>query len=251
MRKRFHCVACGAFTNQLWIDRICEACQSLRKLLYALDATVRLPEGDNFPVRVDLHAMITSRFQKLTERDGADTVRARLAGEVDAWAAWNYEKWLAEREGREAPPEPNVFQAVSEMRAKPSPRFRQHEPGAFDPDYADQKLYEAVFTLVVGQGALRSRLVAAAVPLCTLSAGHFPDNNTAMKWEAILDELTSKRARNCGEGRVHATVEQLSDQDASLIAERILQLYEDVRKSVQLVGQRRRVIRRMVERRFW
>jgi hypothetical protein len=99
----------------------------------------------------------------------------------------------------------------------------------------------------VGQGPLRSRLVKAAVPLSILSAGFFPDKDTAMKWEGILDELTSKRARNCGEGRVHATVEQLSDQDASLIAERILQLYEGVRKSLQLAGQRRLVFRRMLE----
>ena len=53
MAKHYQCSCCGSVSCVLWIDCICESCQSLRDLLLLLDPTP-LPHGVDFPARKEL-----------------------------------------------------------------------------------------------------------------------------------------------------------------------------------------------------
>jgi hypothetical protein len=116
MAKHHQCFCCGSVSRVLWIDSVCESCQSLRDLLLLLDATP-LPYGVDFPARKELETRIVRCFAEFTERHGSAAVRARIASRgVNDWVLWYFEKWLAEREGREFPLEPNLFQAIRKQR---------------------------------------------------------------------------------------------------------------------------------------
>jgi len=104
-------------------------------------------------------------------------------------------------------------------------------------DYADKSFFEATFCLATGLGDLRQRLKHAADYLTRLMPEQFPDDETRKRWAAIWDDLCF--AEDQGGGRIEATVEQLLDEDAAGIAQRIYELHVDLTRC-EVVRQERR-----------
>lgn len=119
--KIYYCPCCGSFTRRMWIDPLCPACETVAELLMILDPipTSRRPGevGRNNPFefmsREQLEGKLAISFRRLTDRWGAQTIRARIASRgLNDWAKWFYENWLAKHEGRISPPEPSLFAAL-------------------------------------------------------------------------------------------------------------------------------------------
>ena len=105
--KFFECCYCGAFSRTGWVDFMCPACWSL--------ATLIKPNPDFFDFinRADLEAKVNKLFDQLAERSGSAAVRTGIkARGGNDWTVWYFDRWLAEREGREPPPEPSLFGAL-------------------------------------------------------------------------------------------------------------------------------------------
>ena len=105
--KFFKCCYCGAFSRTGWVDLMCPACSSL--------ATLIKPNPDFFDFinRADLEAKVNKLFEQLADRSGSAAARAGIkARGGNDWTVWYFDRWLAEREGRELPPEPNLFAAL-------------------------------------------------------------------------------------------------------------------------------------------
>lgn len=90
--------------------------------------------------------------------------------------------------------------------------------------YLREKLYSAVFSLATGEGDLPERLEAAALSLVVLEPEQMPAD-IGQEYRAIYAELTKREAEIAGEGKIRATVRNLTYHEASGIAERILNLY--------------------------
>jgi hypothetical protein len=68
-----------------------------------------------------IEAKVRELFAQLLERDGFDGARAYVEKRSgNAWVVWHFDKWLAEREGRQSPPQPLLFEAIREQAAQAS-----------------------------------------------------------------------------------------------------------------------------------
>lgn len=94
-------------------------------------------------------------------------------------------------------------------------------------DYAEQKFFEAVFSLV-GPGEWRDRMRAAAMALCSLQPRDFPNDETCERWKPIYEDLSFATARYSGEGQIQATIAAMPEFDARQIAQRIFELYNEL-----------------------
>ena len=95
--------------------------------------------------------------------------------------------------------------------------------------YAEEKLYQAMHCLVTGIGMLNQRLAGAADYLTRLDQKHFPDLPTSRKWQDIVEDLTVYDPGLGDEGKIDATTKRLSEYDMDRIANRILELYENIK----------------------
>jgi hypothetical protein len=84
-----------------------------------------------------------------------------------------------------------------------------------DPLYALEKLSEAVYDLATGTGPVQERLCEAFVYLHRIRPEHIPDPELRRVLVEIKDE-----------GGLGATLLNMSNEDASAIAGRILDLYK-------------------------
>lgn len=91
--------------------------------------------------------------------------------------------------------------------------------------YAEEKLFQAMNSLVTSDAMLRKRLAAAALQLMPLNTTFFPDRDTAIAFEGIREDLTIMDAGPGDSGKIDATTKRLSDYDADRIAMRIFDLY--------------------------
>ncbi|MBB5315878.1 hypothetical protein HDF09_000528 [Edaphobacter lichenicola] len=94
-----------------------------------------------------------------------------------------------------------------------------------------EKLWLAIRALTTSGGTLQERLVSAATGLCSL-----PSNNELPKqYEEALSSIIRNLTKNHAvgnEGRIEATTRKISDQDASRIANEILDLYTSLRGGI-------------------
>jgi hypothetical protein len=94
-----------------------------------------------------------------------------------------------------------------------------------DPLYALQKLGEAVYDLATGTGPVQERLCEAFVYLHRIRPEDIPDPKLRRILIGIKDDLTFDTPKS-KEGRLVATLLNTSNEDASVIAGRILDLYQ-------------------------
>jgi hypothetical protein len=105
--KFFECCYCGAFSRTGWVDLMCPACSSLATLIK------RNPDFFDFINRADLEAKVNELFEQLLVQSGSAAARAGIkARGGNDWTVWYFDRWLAEREGRELPAEPSLFGAL-------------------------------------------------------------------------------------------------------------------------------------------
>jgi hypothetical protein len=91
--------------------------------------------------------------------------------------------------------------------------------------YALGKLAEAADELVTGAGPIRARLKEAFRYLVPVPPNEIPDEELRRIFaDEVVKALTSEQAQG-DEGRLEATLRITSDEDASVIARRILELY--------------------------
>jgi hypothetical protein len=90
--------------------------------------------------------------------------------------------------------------------------------------YALEKLSQAVDTLVKHAGRVQERLGAAAIDLLPARPQDIPYDDLRRIFVGIKDDLHFEPAKG-GEGSIAATMRITSDEDASAIAHRILNLY--------------------------
>ena len=78
------------------------------------------PEGSGFVTNLarptgNVTGFANKLFEQLAERSGSAAARAGIkARGGNDWTVWYFDRWLAEREGREPPPEPRLFGALQE-----------------------------------------------------------------------------------------------------------------------------------------
>jgi hypothetical protein len=94
-----------------------------------------------------------------------------------------------------------------------------------DPLYALEKLGEAVYDLATGTGPVQERLCEAAVYLHRIRPEDIPDPELRRVLVGIKDDLTFDVPK-AEDGGSLATVLSTSNEDASAIAGRILDLYQ-------------------------
>ena len=96
-----------------------------------------------------------------------------------------------------------------------------------DAYYALEKLAVAVDALATGAGRVQERLLAAAIELWPARPQEIPYDDLSRTFVGIKDDLHFEPAKG-GEGAIAATLKITSDEDASAIAHRILDLYLDL-----------------------
>ncbi|CDX62972.1 hypothetical protein MPL1032_80044 [Mesorhizobium plurifarium] len=90
-------------------------------------------------------------------------------------------------------------------------------------DYAREKFVTATSTLV-GNGDIRQRLLGAYMSFHPVKGSDFRTPELAKQYKEIMDRLTKVTPVDPDEGRVPATVKQLTDDEAGQIAELIWNL---------------------------
>jgi hypothetical protein len=94
-----------------------------------------------------------------------------------------------------------------------------------DPFYALEKLGEAVYDLATGTGPVQERLCEALVYLHRIRPEDIPDPELRRILVEIKNDLTFDVPKG-KEGRLVASLLNISNEDASAIAGRILDLYQ-------------------------
>jgi hypothetical protein len=93
--------------------------------------------------------------------------------------------------------------------------------------YVLEKLFVAVDILVSGSGRVQERLRDAALSFWTATPDDLPYEDLRKTFAGIKDDLAFQPASG-DEGMIAATLNITSDEDASKIARRILNLYCDL-----------------------
>jgi hypothetical protein len=90
--------------------------------------------------------------------------------------------------------------------------------------YVLEKLIQAVDTLATGAGRVQERLAEAFMHFHPARPEDIPYEDLRRIFAGIKDDLTFE-ATQSGTGSLHATMKITSDEDARIIARRILDLY--------------------------
>ena len=98
--------------------------------------------------------------------------------------------------------------------------------------YALEKFGQAVHELITHPGRVQDRLHAAFLRFHPVRATDLPEGELRRLFVGIKDDLTFDEPYG-GEGRLAATLQGLSDEDASAVAARIWRLYCDLRDWVK------------------
>ena len=102
-----------------------------------------------------------------------------------------------------------------------------------DPLYALEKLTDAVYALAMGPGRVQERLADAAISLIRIKPVDIPDEDLRRMLAAIKDDLSFDEPKG-KEGRIAATLQKTDDADASEIARRIFELYDQLGRLLAL-----------------
>lgn len=91
--------------------------------------------------------------------------------------------------------------------------------------YAKEKFYLATLALVSGVPGIKERLEGAALAIHSLRAESDLPVHLHSEFQHLWRDLTSEPAEISGEGKIHATIRQMDDNEASSVAERIFSIY--------------------------
>jgi len=99
--------------------------------------------------------------------------------------------------------------------------------------YISEKLTVAVNTMATSAAPIKKRLEYAMLGAHTISMKtyweKFPDPEVAERWHAWWATMTSKEAVG-GEGRIVATISQMTEEQAEEAAEELFNIYRSVER---------------------
>jgi hypothetical protein len=91
-------------------------------------------------------------------------------------------------------------------------------------EYALEKLMQAVDALATGSGRVQERLANAAIHLVPVRPEDISDEDLRRAFIGVMDDLSYAQAQG-DEGRILARLRITNDEDARVIARRIVDLY--------------------------
>jgi hypothetical protein len=91
-------------------------------------------------------------------------------------------------------------------------------------EYALEKLMQAVDALATGSGRVQERLANAAIHLVPVRPEDISDEDLRRTFIGVMDDLSYARAQG-DEGRILARLRITNDEDARVIARRLVDLY--------------------------
>jgi hypothetical protein len=91
--------------------------------------------------------------------------------------------------------------------------------------YVYEKLYNSMRILVTSQASLKERLLAAWLQHGHLQAERFPPEKRKT-WEALKATATTMPPTSESEGRLHASIGALTDDEAKQMAGDLLELFD-------------------------
>jgi len=97
--------------------------------------------------------------------------------------------------------------------------------------YVREKLATGVSCLV-GIGGIHSRLVNAFISMTTINGSNFSDEALGKRFDALYSRVTSVSAQG-GEGKIQATINTMSDEDASGVAHELFDLYASALRALK------------------
>ena len=93
-------------------------------------------------------------------------------------------------------------------------------------NYAKQRFWEAIHSLATFDGTIQRRLASAAKCLLTLQPADLPDK-LRQEFDGVQEELSKQEATG-SEGTIVATTRQLTSEQGSKLANRILNIYMEL-----------------------
>lgn len=94
-----------------------------------------------------------------------------------------------------------------------------------DYGYTWEKFFGATMSLV-GEGPLKQRLENATLSIIRLKNHNIPDD-VKQDVLSLIEDLTSGNPDG-EEGRIHATIKRMTDEEARATAKRILGVYDNI-----------------------
>ncbi len=91
--------------------------------------------------------------------------------------------------------------------------------------YVREKLSSGVSCLV-GAGDIRSRLLSAFISMTTISSAQFSDELLGARFDDLYSRVTTKQAQG-DEGKIHATLSGMTDDEASEIAHELFEIFSE------------------------
>ena len=98
-------------------------------------------------------------------------------------------------------------------------------------DYAWEMFYGAIRLALVSDASLQKRLDTLISGVCHLQRDDFPDEHMWDEFRKLVNETTKRGTRQQGEERVHATISQMSDEEAKECLRAAFDVFSHVAKA--------------------
>lgn len=89
--------------------------------------------------------------------------------------------------------------------------------------YPYEKFYNAVSVLARSPRRIQDRILSAYMSFHPIKSSDFKDPEMATSYQEIMDRLTT--VKDSEKGHVPATLDQMSDSEASVVADKIVDLF--------------------------
>jgi len=98
-------------------------------------------------------------------------------------------------------------------------------------DYACETFYSAIRFALVSDASLHERLDSVISGVCHLQRDSFPDEHVWDEFRKLVNETTKRGTRHQGDGRIHATISQMSDKEAKECLQAAFDVFSHVAKA--------------------
>lgn len=95
-------------------------------------------------------------------------------------------------------------------------------------DYGWEKFYSALRCAVSSKDSLQERLASVISGVCHLQRDSFSSDETWEHFQSLMKATTKCPARFEGEGKIHATTSQMTDEEADQLLESSFDLFSNL-----------------------
>jgi hypothetical protein len=97
-------------------------------------------------------------------------------------------------------------------------------------DFAWEKFDRAIRFALVSDASLQDRLGSLISDVCHLQRDSFPDEHVWDEFRKLMNETTKRGTRHQGDGRIHDTISQMSDEEAKKYLQAAFDVFSHVAK---------------------